>query len=96
MATASQSQIKLFFALSKEAGFEAEEMKERAKKKFSLESFTEISSAQISELIETLQAKTGVEPKPKDKHVHNFELEAKSEKHIFYSCSCGTLTIQPR
>jgi hypothetical protein len=96
MAEASQAQVKLFFALAKEAGFEAEAIKERAKKKFSLESFTEISSTQISELIESLQATAGVEPKPKEKHTHNFEVEAKSEKHIFYSCSCGTITIQPR
>ena len=96
MTEASQSQTKLFFALAKEAGFEAEDIKERAKKKFGLESFSNISSSQISELIETLQEKTGVKPKPKEKHTHNFEQEAKSEKHIFYSCKCGTLVIEPR
>ena len=37
MAEASEQQRKLFFALVKEAGFEAEAMKERAKKKFGLE-----------------------------------------------------------
>ena len=94
MTEASQAQVKLFFALAKEAGFEAETIKERAKKKFGLESFKEISSAQVSELIEKLQTKTGVEPK--EKHNHDFETEAKSEKHIFYSCTCGTVVIEPR
>ena len=96
MANASEAQRKLFFALAKEAGFEADAIKERAKKKFGLESFSEISSKQISELIETLQEKTGVKAKPKEKHNHNFELEAKSDKHNFYSCKCGTIVIEPR
>jgi len=96
MTEASLSQRKLFFALSKEAGFEPEQIKERAKKKFKLESFKDISSVQISELIETLQEKTGVKAKPKEKHTHNFELEAKSKKHNFFSCKCGTIVIEPR
>ena len=54
MKEASQAQIKLFFALAKENGFETETIKERAKKKFGLDSFTKISSSQISELIEAL------------------------------------------
>lgn len=94
MKEASQAQIKLFFALVDERGFDKEEIKERAKKKFGLESFTKISSSQISELIEALQGKK--ETKPKEKHTHNFELEAKSDKHSFYSCKCGTLVIEPR
>ena len=94
MKEASQAQIKLFFALVDERGFEKEEIKERAKKKFSLESFSKISSQQISELIEKLQGNK--EPKPKEKHSHDFELEAKSDKHNFYSCKCGTLVTEPR
>lgn len=93
MAEASEQQRKLFFALVKEAGFEAEAMKERAKKKFGLESFNQITSAQVSELIDTLQEKTGVETKPKEKHTHNFEA---NPKFRVFTCKCGTLVIEPR
>ena len=94
MKEASLAQKKLFFALAKERGFEPDVIKEKAKRKFGLESFSTISSSQISELIETLQGNT--ETEATEKHTHNFKLEAKSDKHTFYSCQCGTLVIEPR
>ena len=90
MKKSSKSQQSLFFALVRDAGYGSEEMKERAKKKFNLEHFTDISSKQISELIDKLQEKT------KEKHTHDFKLEAKSDKYRFFSCECGTIITQPR
>ena len=92
MEKASQPQVKLFFALCHDAGFDSEEMKERAKKKFGLASFTEINSDQISNLIDTLQKKI-------PQHTHEWEVEAKSERRIFYGCkdkNCSALRIEPR
>jgi len=90
MTNASIAQRKLFFALCKEAGLESEDAKTRVKKKLELESFKDISSKQISELIEKLQTKT------KEKHDHDFKLEAKSDKYRFFSCTCGTVIVEPR
>ncbi len=92
MAKASTAQTKLFFALCKEVGMTSDEAKKRAKKKFKLKSFADIESKQISQLIDKLQEKTEKE----DKHNHDFEIEAKSDKHRFFSCECGTLVIEPR
>ena len=57
---ASSSQIKMFFALSNSLGYGAEKIKNRAKEKFNLEHFPEITSPQINSLIEILLSK-GVE-----------------------------------
>jgi len=54
---ASPQQQRLFFALCREAGIDAEEGKERAKAKFQLEHFTEISKTQLTFLIDGLQKK---------------------------------------
>jgi hypothetical protein len=54
---ANEAQKKLFFALINDGGYDADVMKERAKKKYKLEHFNDISSIQISELIDKLQNK---------------------------------------
>lgn len=54
---ASQGQKRLFFALVSDLGVDADIGKERAKKHFSLEHFSDITSKQISELIELMQSK---------------------------------------
>jgi len=52
---ASPEQRKFFFALGNQLSIEPTRLKERAKKKFGLESFTTITTAQLSELIDALQ-----------------------------------------
>ena len=47
---------KRFFALCREAGLESEESKERVKKKYGLEHFTDISQEQLNEVIRSLQS----------------------------------------
>lgn len=90
MEKASQPQVKLFFALCRDAGLNTETMKERAKKKFGLEHFTDINSDQISNLIELLQ-------KQVPEHTHQWEVEAKSENRVFYKCkTCPALLIDFR
>jgi len=90
---ASEAQRKLFFALCHDLDADSEEMKERAKEKFGVDSFLSISSFQISELIEKLQeklAKKGID------HDHVWEVEARSRKKTFYSCAkCDAILIEP-
>lgn len=54
-ALASEAQKKLFFALSSELGYDTEALKERAKELYKLEHFNDITSVQISALIDKLQ-----------------------------------------
>lgn len=53
----NEAQKRLFFALGNDAGYDTEVLKERAKVKYKLEHFNDISSEQISELIDKLQNK---------------------------------------
>ncbi len=57
MEPASDKQKSYFFVLCQDLGYAADEAKERAKKKFKLESFTEITKTQLSELIDLLLKK---------------------------------------
>jgi hypothetical protein len=54
MSPVSQKQKAKFFALAHELGFDAETIKERAKQRFALASFNDISPEQLSWLIERL------------------------------------------
>jgi len=54
---ANEAQKRLFFALCSDGGYDADKIKERAKKLYKLEHFNDISSEQISELIDKLQNK---------------------------------------
>ena len=72
MNIASESQRKMFFALGKEIGFSANDLKNRAKEKFKLESFTNIESSQINELIDAMQSK----------------LKEKEHEHTFVCSKC--------
>lgn len=54
MSQASSKQKALFFALAHDLGYEAEPVKVRAKQHFSLASFNDITSEQLSELIDRL------------------------------------------
>jgi hypothetical protein len=54
MAPASQKQKALFFALAHDLGYPADVVKDRAKQHFDLPSFTEITTEQLSELIDRL------------------------------------------
>jgi hypothetical protein len=53
MSPVSQKKAK-FFALARELGYEAEVVKERAKQRFALASFNDITPEQLSWLIERL------------------------------------------
>lgn len=55
MTQASPKQKALFFALAHELGYEGEVVKERAKQHFDLASFNDITTQQLSELIDRLQ-----------------------------------------
>lgn len=62
MTQATAKQKALFFALAHELGYAAELVKERAKQRFGLASFNDITTEQLSELIErlmVLQAQRG-------------------------------------
>lgn len=67
LAPASESQKKLFFALCTELGYDQEVLKERAKELYSLASFADISSLQISALIDKLQHEKHFPSKPEQK-----------------------------
>ena len=64
---ATEPQRKKFFALAKDLGYEANIAKDRAKIKYNLESFTQITSEQISPIIDTMQNKLNTTP-----HKHQF------------------------
>ncbi len=53
-ALATLKQRRLFFKLCSNAGYDIEECKERAKKKFGLSSFKDIQKHQLSQLIDLL------------------------------------------
>ena len=57
MEPASEQQKKMFFAVANKLGLDPEETKERAKKKYGLESFKDINKAQLTTLIDILQQK---------------------------------------
>lgn len=54
MAPASQKQKAMFFALAHDLGYSAELVKARAKQHFGLASFNDITTEQLSELINRL------------------------------------------
>ena len=54
MASASQKQKAMFFALAHDLGYAADVVKERAKQHFGLASFNDITTEQLSELIDRL------------------------------------------
>lgn len=56
MTQASPKQKALFFALAHDLGYEAEAVKERAKQHFGLASFNDLTTQQLSELIDRVQA----------------------------------------
>lgn len=56
MTSASSKQKALFFTLAHDLGYKADVVKERAKQHFGLASFNDITSAQLSELIDRLLA----------------------------------------
>lgn len=57
MYKASERQKKYFFVLCRDLGYASEEAKERAKNKFKLEHFGDITSDQLSALIDLLLKK---------------------------------------
>lgn len=54
MVLASPKQKAMFFALTHDLGYAAEVVKERAKQHFELSSFNDITTEQLSELIDRL------------------------------------------
>ena len=54
---ASPQQKKMFFALGHQLGIDPERLKERAKTKYKLETFTDIKTGQLTPLIDSLQDK---------------------------------------
>jgi hypothetical protein len=64
MTQASPKQKALFFALAHELGYDADVIKERAKRHFGLASFNDITTVQLGDLIDRLlavQARRGQE-----------------------------------
>ena len=57
MEPASEQQKKMFFALANKLGLDPDDTKDRAKKKYGLESFKDINKAQLTTLIDLLQQK---------------------------------------
>jgi hypothetical protein len=55
---ASQKQIRLFFLLSSQLGYEAEKIKDAGKKYFKKDHFNELTNDEISFLIDKLLEKT--------------------------------------
>ncbi len=95
---ANEAQKRLFFALCNDGGFDSDKMKERAKLKYGLEHFNDISSTQISELIDKLQNKVAFagyeqatsgeapmeQPTPKNKYSYRFTVSIMaSELQVF-------------
>lgn len=68
---ATELQRRKFFALVHDLGINTTEAKERAKKKFNLKSFTEITSSQINELISAMEKKIAQVP-----HKHRWKCES--------------------
>ena len=56
MPEATRKQISMFFALAHQLGFPADLVKERAKQHFDLASFNDITTEQLTELIDRLVA----------------------------------------
>lgn len=56
MTQASAKQRALFFALAHDLGYDATTVKERAKQRFGLASFNDLTAEQLSDLIARLQA----------------------------------------
>jgi len=54
---ATPKQKRMFFALCKQLGLDAEETKEKVKKKYKLESFANISMTQMSAIIDRMMIK---------------------------------------
>jgi hypothetical protein len=54
MALVSHKQKAMFFALAHDLGYKAEVVKDRAKQHFGLASFNDITTEQLSELIDRL------------------------------------------
>lgn len=81
--TASESQRRLFFALCHDLGYDSEVAKERAKTKLGLGSFKDITSRQLSELIDAMQNKANLVEGVKEKLNHS---------HRFV-CTCGKALV---
>lgn len=65
MPQASPKQKALFFALAHDLGYQAEVVKKRAKQRFGVASFNDLTTEQLSELIDRLlelQVRRGQEP----------------------------------
>lgn len=58
---ASPQQKKMFFALGHQLGYDPEILKERAKTKYKLATFTDIKTSELTPLIDALQLKLDTE-----------------------------------
>lgn len=86
---ATRQQQKLFFALCAEGNWNKNKAMEHAAKLYSLKSFTDISSAQISALIDSMQAQIRKKNNEKDKVKISNSLHARvfdtKSKQMLYS-----------
>ena len=85
MNPATEKQIKYFFVLCNDLGYDAEEAKERAKKKYHLEHFNSITTSQLSELIDLL-IKKGAERDEKYKDQDQKIADAGYDTSVCVSC----------
>jgi len=91
MHPASEKQIKYFFVLCRDLGYTAEDAKERAKKKYKLDHFNEITSDQLSQLIDLLLKKM----EEKDDKLKSMDAVIVENGHTITICvSCGEECVE--
>lgn len=91
MQPASEKQIKYFFVLCRDLGYTTEDAKERAKKKYKLEHFNEITRDQLSTLIDLLLKKA----EEKDENLKSMDSKIAEAGHAITVCvSCGEECIE--
>lgn len=91
MHPASEKQIKYFFVLCRDLGYTADDAKDRAKKKYKLEHFNEITSDQLSVLIDLLIKKM----EEKDNSLKSMDAVIVKNGYTMTICvSCGEECVE--
>lgn len=81
MSKASEQQRKMFFALCKELNHDAERATQRVKAKYGLQSFKDVETKQLSEVIDALKGEHQKKVTPQIAHEHRFV------------CECGKVLV---
>lgn len=89
MAKATQEQIGKFFAIGASLGYNPEKLKERAKIRYKLSSFSLITKEQVGELIDLLESKEQKKQSENktNEHIHKFVPFPEMDKLFpYYDC----------